>query len=135
MEYVYCKYSRGGNILKDQEKWLSDLGIRLKTEREKRGLTQQALADKAGTKQDYIAQIERGTRNPSLRTFMNILSGLDISADYLIYGVTGEKKDALEGIIDDFVSFLSRRNVADVAHYYEIVQFMSKYIDSDGSKS
>lgn len=121
--------------MKDQEKWLSDLGIRLKTEREKRGLTQQALADKAGTKQDYIAQIERGTRNPSLRTFMNILSGLDISADYLIYGVTGEKKDALEGIIDDFVSFLSRRNVADVAHYYEIVQFMSKYIDSDGSKS
>jgi len=114
-----------------KEKWLSDLGVRLKSEREKQGLTQQALAGKANTKQDYLAQLERGSRNPSLRTFMNILSALDISADYLIYGTSKERAEAMDGILNDFNSFLSRRSVADVTAYYEIVRFMSKYVDTD----
>jgi transcriptional regulator with XRE-family HTH domain len=102
--------------MKTQEKWLSDLGSRLKDEREKQGLTQQTLAGKANTKQDYIAQLERGSRNPSLRTFMNILSALDISVDYLLYGTSKERTEAM----------------AEVASYYEIVRFMSKYVDTDG---
>jgi len=118
--------------MKDQEKWLSDLGFRLKAEREKQGLTQQSLAGKASTKQDYIAQLERGSRNPSLRTFMNILSALDISADYLIYGTSKERTDEMSGLINDFTSFLSRRSVTDATAYYDIVRFMSKYVDSEG---
>jgi len=95
-------------------------------------LTQQALADKANTKQDYIAQIERGSRNPSLRTFMNILSGLDISSDYLIYGITNKQKNESEGVIGDFISFLQRRTAKDISEYYAVMRFLSKYIDTDG---
>ena len=72
--------------LNHQKDWLTNFGQRLKSERERQNMTQQTLAIKANTKQDYIAQIERGARNPSLRTLINILSALDISADYLIYG-------------------------------------------------
>jgi len=115
-----------------QEKWLSDLGARLKAEREKQSMTQQALAAKASTKQDYIAQLERGSRNPSLRMFMNILSALDVSADYLIYGTSKERTEAMSGLLNDFTSFLSRRSVVDATAYYDIVRFMSKYVDSDG---
>lgn len=121
----------GGQFMKDQEKWLSNLGARLKTERERQGLTQHALAEKANTKQDYIAQLERGSRNPSLRTFMNILSGLDVSADYLIYGAGKERNTKMEGLLNDFFSFLSRRSVEEVASYYEITRFLSKYINAD----
>jgi transcriptional regulator with XRE-family HTH domain len=117
--------------MENQKKWLSDLGARLKIEREKQGLTQQALAGKACTKQDYIAQLERGSRNPSLRTFMNILSALDISADYLIYGTSKERTNEMSGLINDFTSFLSRRSVADATAYYDIVRFMSKYVVSN----
>jgi ribosome-binding protein aMBF1 (putative translation factor) len=35
-----------GVSMEKQEKWLSDLGTRLKAEKEKQGLTQQALAEK-----------------------------------------------------------------------------------------
>jgi len=114
--------------MKKQDQWLSDLGTRLKAEREKQGLTQQTLARKASTKQDYIAQLERGSRNPSLRTLMNILSALDISADYLIYGTSKERTDAMAVLLNDFTSFLSRRSVGDVAAYYDIVRFISKYV-------
>jgi transcriptional regulator with XRE-family HTH domain len=139
-KYEYAKIQKKGipyeikeirNLMKNQDRWLSELGIRLKTERENQGLTQQALANKANTKQDYIAQIERGSRNPSLRTFMNILTGLDISADYLIYGTSKERTDEMSGLINDFTSFLSRRSMEDATAYYDIVHFMSKYVDSD----
>ena len=113
----------------NHSEWLTGLGARLKNERENRGLTQQALADKANTKQDYIAQIERGARNPSLRTFMNILFGLDISADYLIYGVDSQCEDKVL-LINDIVSFLSRRSIDDISVYYDIIRFLSKYIDN-----
>jgi transcriptional regulator with XRE-family HTH domain len=119
--------------MKEHEQWLTSLGERLKSEREKQGLTQQALAVKANTKQDYIAQIERGSRNPSLRTFMNILFGLDISADYLIYGNDTKAKD-MEVLIRDIVSFLSRRSVESVIVYYDVMRFLSKYIDSDNDR-
>ena len=113
-----------------QDKWLLGLGVRLKLERERQGLTQQSLAVKSSTKQDYIAQLERGSRNPSLRTFMNILSALDISADYLIYGTNKERNEAMGELLSDFYSFLLRRKEEDVAAYYEIVRFMSKFIDT-----
>ena len=114
--------------MNQHEQWLENFGARIKAEREKQGLTQQALAAKANTKQDYIAQIERGARNPTLRTFVNILSGLDISADYLIYGTEqteGEKED----VLNDFIAFLSRRDTDKIVAYYEIVRLMSKYIE------
>jgi len=115
--------------MRKQEQWLKEFGQRLKAERESQLLTQQALAVKAITKQDYIAQIERGARNPSLRTLMNILSALDVSADYLIYGVGKEQEGEIAETLHDFTSFLLRRNVEDIAAYYDIVKFMSKYIE------
>ena len=92
--------------MKKQDQRLSELGIRLKIERKKQGLTQQTLAYKANTKQDYIAQIERDARNPSLRISMNILSNLDLSSDYLIYGIADESKSELDKVMGDFVNFL-----------------------------
>ena len=92
------------------------------------------VSREAHTKQDYIAQIERGARNPSLRTLMNILSALDISADYLIYGVGKEHEGQIATVLNDFVSFVSRRGVEDITAYYEIVRFMSKYVEDDEQK-
>lgn len=116
--------------MKDLEQWLVNFGSRLKNEREKHGLTQHALAVKAHTKQDYIAQLERGIRNPSLKTIINILSALDISADTLIYGGIHDKGDEMEGIMKEFNDFLTRRTAKDVCYYYEIVRFHSQFVDS-----
>jgi len=117
--------------MEKQEKWLQDFGLRLRAEREKQGMTQQTLASKAHTKNDYIAQIERGVRNPSLRTLMNILGALDISADYLIYGTSNENRDEMAELIAEFTSFLSRRNVGEVASYLKIVRFMAEFVEGE----
>lgn len=117
--------------MEKKEEWLEKFGQRLRSEREKQNMTQQGLAVKARTKQDYIAQIERGARNPSLRTLLNILTALDVSADYLIYGVDISKDDKSDkdGILRDFVSFLAKRDITDICSYYEVVKYLSKYIE------
>ena len=117
--------------MQKQEQWLFDFGMRLKNEREKQGLTQSTLAKKSNTKPDYIAQIERGSRNPSLRTFINVLSALDVSADYLIFDATEEGTEEMQIILRDITSFISRRNTKEAGKYYEMIRFMSKYIDDE----
>lgn len=118
-----------------QEQWLADFGMRLKRERERQGLSQQTLAAKALTRQDYIAQIERGVRNPALRTLMNIVAALDVSADHLIYGVTvSEDGDEKKVLVKEFSEFLMRRNADKVASYFEVVRFMARFIETDSKE-
>jgi transcriptional regulator with XRE-family HTH domain len=115
-------------FMNSQNEWLINFGVRLKCEREKQGLTQQGLAIKAKTKQDYIAQIERGSRNPTLKTLINILYALDVSADHLIYRTDINDKDEKGVVIAEIISFLSRRKLSDIDIYYEIIKFASNYI-------
>ena len=116
-----------------QKQILAAFGERLKAERKKQGLTQQGLAEKAQSTQDYIAQIERGVRNPSLITLINLLVALDVSADYLVLGVDDKKMSEMENILAKFHDFIIRRNLKDALAYYDIINSLSKHIDSDYS--
>jgi len=110
--------------------WQTNFGPRLRAERERKGLTRLALANLANTKQNFIAEIERGDRYPSLRTFMNILNVLDISADSILFGVKENESDDFEVIINEFTDFLRRREPEVVKGLYEIVRVASKYVVS-----
>ncbi len=47
-------------------------------ERQKRGLSQQALAERIGTRQPVISRLERGEGNPTLHQLQKIASALDL---------------------------------------------------------
>ena len=49
-------------------------GIVLRNARKRCGLNQDALAFKAGYHRNYISQLERGEKSPSLRTIVNVAS-------------------------------------------------------------
>lgn len=57
----------------------------LRTARLRAGLSQRALARRAGTAQSVVARIELGATNPSLATLAELLAaaGFDLSADLL----------------------------------------------------
>jgi len=112
------------------DQWQRDFGARLRAQREKLGLTRQALAKLAHTEQGYIVQIERGTRSPSLKTFINLLSALGVSADDMIYGATCEEEggdDVAEGLANNLTKFVSRKKPEEAKVLFEIVQLVSKY--------
>jgi transcriptional regulator with XRE-family HTH domain len=54
------------------------LAIRLKSIREKRGLSQEKVAFEAGLNRAYIGYIERGERNPSVQTIVKIANALKV---------------------------------------------------------
>ena len=60
------------------------MGDRIKEIRKKRGLTQEQLAEKLDISVEYVSQIERGLKMPSMQMFIKLVEVLNVSADYLL---------------------------------------------------
>lgn len=54
------------------------------TRRGQLGISQEELAQRAGLHRTYISDIERGARNPTLKTLSRLAVALEISASKLI---------------------------------------------------
>ncbi len=101
------------------------MGDRIKETRKKQGLTQEQLAEKVDITLEYISQIERGLKMPSMQVFIKLVEVLDVSSDYLLrdfvstrnlYGdkqigrklerLTPKQRVALEALIDTYIEYL-----------------------------
>lgn len=87
-----------------------DVGLRIRLEREKLGLSRERFAEITGLSSFYIGQLERGDRKMSVDTLVNISDVLNISVDYLLYGYTHYMEniciseafdDIYKGFVDD----------------------------------
>lgn len=63
------------------------IGYRIRNARNKREWRQDDLADRVGKSTTYIGMIERGERLPTLDTFVDILTALEVTADELLCDV------------------------------------------------
>ncbi len=57
--------------------WEAILGANIRRLRKAKGLTQEQLAHEAGMAMRYVAGVERGEENPSLRFLVKIAKALD----------------------------------------------------------
>lgn len=69
---------------KSKHEILKELSIKIKSTRQKQGITQEELAEKSGFHVNYIGGIERATRNPSLDSLVRIARALEISPKDLV---------------------------------------------------
>ena len=60
------------------------LGIRIKQLRKEKGISQEELAFKAGLHRTYLSDIERGTRNVSIRNIEKIAKALGVTPSKLL---------------------------------------------------
>jgi transcriptional regulator with XRE-family HTH domain len=63
-------------------------GAAVKRWRDKRGLTQEALAHEAGITSSYAGQVERGAKVPSLTVVLKLCRALDCSPGDLLSDFT-----------------------------------------------
>ena len=63
---------------------LSAIGETLRAERTERGLTLKQVAEGAHVSVSYLAEIERGEKDPSSRVLENIARGLDMEVSELL---------------------------------------------------
>lgn len=57
--------------------------------RESSGLTQQQVSDRSNLHVTYIARVEAGSRNPSLRSLVALARGLGVQVSKLVEGIDG----------------------------------------------
>ena len=60
------------------------MGDRIKEARKTRGLTQDQLAEILDVSVEFVGQIERSQRLPSMQIFIKLIEVLNVSADYLL---------------------------------------------------
>lgn len=68
---------------KKKDKDLVKFGNKVRMERNKRGLTQEKLAELAGMHWTYISMIERAKRNITLKNIAKIAKALDLEIEDL----------------------------------------------------
>ena len=70
---------------------MNDLPYKLKELREALGLTQTQLGERAGIAQEFVSEIEKGRKKPSIEVLEKLCGALGCTADYLL-GMTGTKR-------------------------------------------
>lgn len=73
---------------------LSAIGETLRAERNERGLTLREVAEGAHVSVSYLAEIERGEKDPSSRVLENISTGLGMEVSDLLVRVAGALEPA-----------------------------------------
>lgn len=66
---------------------LTQLGMRIRYLRKQKGMSQLDLSLEAGVNKNYISDLERGSRNPSLLILERICKALDIDLSTLFKGI------------------------------------------------
>lgn len=74
-------------MAKRKDPFLRSLGARVRQCREDRQWTQEELAERAELDRSYIAGIEAGLRNPSMKAMVRIARGLDLTLSELLQAV------------------------------------------------
>ena len=72
---------------------LKKTGLRIKTLRMERHLTQERLSNDIGMAQSYLAEVENGKRNVSLVNIARIAKGLGVQLSELFEGITLDNEE------------------------------------------
>jgi transcriptional regulator with XRE-family HTH domain len=76
-----------GACMPKRNRALTTLGTNLLRRREAKGLSQEALAEKAALDRTYISGIERGVRNPSVLSLLRVSKALGSTVAELTQGI------------------------------------------------
>ena len=69
-----------------------NVGLRIKTLREKKGITVNKLANLAGISQSYLRDVELGNKNPTVETLSYFCDALGVTLrDFFDTDATGDK--------------------------------------------
>ena len=84
-------------------------GQRIRSCRERLGLSRQKMAEQIGKAEKYYADIERGYCGMSLETMIEISECLGLTLDYMIFGEEADSQELPEDFCSAWVSAMRRR--------------------------
>lgn len=100
-----------------------EMGLKIRTLREEKGLTQMMLAEKTDMTDREISNIEMGKVTPLFSSIYEIAKVLNTSIEYLVCEDPEPNKQL---VIHDIAVRLDRLSPADVIHISEYIKFYEK---------
>lgn len=116
---------------------LSALGMKIKSERKRQGMTLEALSERVEISRNFLWEIEAGRKAPALATLYNLSIALNISIDYLM-GTSSEKKCLIyhqqvserELEISKIMSEINRYGTKELLLISSLIKDCSRYFDN-----
>lgn len=97
---------------------LLSLGNRIRTERQRRGITQEKLAERVDISTNFMSLIENG-RNMSVETLVKIADALGVTVDYLLSDTLVSPKDTIS---EQIVQSLSELNENEKLYFLNMIK-------------
>ena len=112
---------------------LHAMGLRIRQQRERLGLSQRQLAELLGTAPPNLNYYERGSRSAPIEVVVNLAKTLGVSTDYLLGGAEDLKFYADDEVASTFEAFrrLPPRSRKIIT---EMIQVLEKLEKEPGSK-
>jgi len=104
----------------------TEIGERIRKTRKKQRLTQEKASEICDITSAYYGNIERGDKKMSLETLVKITRGLDISADFLLFGDTTNELDEIDSFLKGLQRTLSREQFLK---YLTLIKAVASVID------
>lgn len=103
------------------------IGKKIKEYRKINNLTQESLGEKAGLHYTYIGQVERGEKEPSLKSLINIAEALGVGVDKLLinYDLSSEASIKISNITD----LLLNRDEKELEMIYTLLKDLTEILE------
>lgn len=102
------------------------IGIRIKEERNKLGLTQEQMAEDIGISPSYYGYIERGERSYYVDILVKIANKLGVSVDYLVSDALQQKDSSL---VDEWLKLTEGRSIKTRYAILDTIKTLLKHLE------
>lgn len=103
------------------------IGKKIKEYRKIKDLTQENLGEKAGLHYTYIGQVERGEKEPSLKSLIKIAEALGVGVDKLLinYDLSSDASIQISNITD----LLLKRDEKELEMIYTLLKNLTNILE------
>jgi transcriptional regulator with XRE-family HTH domain len=114
---------------------MATTGDRIKEIREKKGMTQEQLADKAKLSKGFLSDVENNKKNISSQFLLKIANALGASVDYLLLGETKKNVEREAVVIPPSLSEAAEELQLTYSETLELLNAHNSVIARRGNKS
>ena len=110
-----------------------DIGMRIRTLRKERKMTQEQLAEAAGVGVTHISHIETGNSIPSLKVVIDIINTLECSADELLCIEVNAARPIFSSWIGELLSDCTSQDIKLITDTVIAMKDSMRRLNSDDS--
>lgn len=114
---------------------MATTGERIKQIREKKGLTQDQLAEAAGISKGFLSDVENNNKNISSQSLLRLANALGASVDYLLQGAARETAEKKPVVIPPELSEAAEQLKLSYAETLELLDAYKSVVARRSSKS